>query len=207
MNNFFEHEITSFNGDPSKNDALEEGEGLSGAAHNDNIVLVGFMGTGKSTVGRRLAKLLGREFIDTDLEIERLTEMTVSEIFRRHGETRFRSEERLLVKRLAEHKGYVIATGGGTVLNPENWRDLAQSGVIIGLYAPLDEIYKRIGYRNDRPLLRGDRQVVEELWAKRQPIYNQADWTIDTTHKGIEQVVEEIFSLYEGGSMDARTED
>lgn len=172
----------------------------------DNIVLVGFMGTGKSTVGRRLGKLLGREFIDTDVEIERLTGMTVSEIFRRHGETRFRSEERLLVKRLSDQKGYVIATGGGTVLNPENWQDLAQSGTIIGLYAPLDEIYKRIGYRNDRPLLRGDRLEVEQLWARRQPIYNQADWTIDTTNKGIDEVVQEIVDRYEGGSIDARAE-
>ena len=173
----------------------------------DNIILVGFMGTGKSTVGRRVAKLLEREFIDTDVEIERLTGMTVSEIFRRHGETRFRSEERLLVKRLADHKGYVIATGGGTVLNPENWQDLAQSGMIIGLYAPVDEIYKRIGYRNDRPLLRGERQEVEKLWEKRQPIYNQADYTVDTTNKGIDQVVEEILSLCEGGPVNARTED
>ncbi|AGA69881.1 shikimate kinase [Desulfitobacterium dichloroeliminans LMG P-21439] len=176
-------------------------------APKDNVILVGFMGTGKSTVGRRLAKLLGRDFIDTDVEIERLTEMTVSEIFRRHGETRFRSEERLLVKRLADQKGYVIATGGGTVLNPDNWQDLAQSGVIIGLYAPLDEIYKRIGYRNDRPLLRGDRQVVEELWAKRQPIYNQANWTVDTTDKGIDEVVQEIFDRCEGGALHAGTED
>jgi len=173
----------------------------------DNIVLIGFMGTGKSTVGRRLAKLLGMEFIDTDQEIERLTEMTVSEIFRRHGETRFRSEERLLVKRLAELKGYVIATGGGTVLDPENWQNLAHSGTIISLYAPLEEIYKRVGYRNDRPLLKGDRQEVENLWTKRQPVYNQADWTVDTTNKGIDQVVEEIMELWEGGVPDARAED
>ncbi|HHY27461.1 MAG TPA: shikimate kinase [Desulfitobacterium dehalogenans] len=203
-NDFSNNEMNPYRNNPPE----LEPEGPPHAVPKDNIILVGFMGTGKSTVGRRLAKLLEREFIDTDVEIERLTEMTVSEIFRRHGETRFRSEERLLVKRLAEHKGYVIATGGGTVLNPENWQDLARSGVIIGLYAPLDEIYKRIGYRNDRPLLRGDRQEVELLWAKRQPIYDQADWTIDTTHKGIEEVVEEIFSLYEGGFMnDARTED
>lgn len=173
----------------------------------NNIILVGFMGTGKSTVGRRLAKLLNRNFIDTDQEIERLTGMTVSEIFRRHGETRFRSEERLLVKRLSDQKGYVIATGGGTVLNPDNWQDLAQSGVIISLYAPLDEIYKRIGYRNDRPLLKGDRKEVEELWTRRQPIYNQANWIIDTLNKGIDQVVEEIVDLLEGGSVNARAED
>lgn len=171
-----------------------------------NIILVGFMGTGKSTVGRRLAKLLDWEFIDTDVEIERLLDMSVSEIFKRHGETRFRSEERLLVKRLAEKKKCVIATGGGTVLNPENWADLAQSGVIFGLYAPVDVIYERIGYRNDRPLLRGERKDVEELWAKRQPIYNQANYTVDTTDKGIEEVIQEVFDIYERGVTSAETE-
>ncbi len=172
-----------------------------------NIILVGFMGTGKSTVGRRLAKLLDWEFIDTDIEIERLLDMSVSDIFKRHGETRFRSEERLLVKRLAEKRKCVIATGGGTILNPDNWADLAKSGVIVSLYAPVDVIYERIGYRNDRPLLRGDRKDVEELWAKRQPIYNQANYTVDTTNKGIEEVIQEVFDIYEGGVARAGTED
>ena len=98
---------------------------------NINIVLIGFMGTGKSTVGKRLAKSLGWEFIDTDVAIEELTGLSVADLFRLHGETRFRSEEALLVKRLSEQKGYIIATGGGTVLNPENWRYLAQHGVLV----------------------------------------------------------------------------
>ncbi|NMA69986.1 MAG: shikimate kinase [Desulfitobacterium sp.] len=172
-----------------------------------NIILVGFMGTGKSTVGRRLAKLLDWEFIDTDIEIERLLETTVAEIFKRHGEVRFRSEERLLVRRLADKRKTVIATGGGTVLNPDNWSDLAKSGVVFGLYAPLDVIYQRVGHRNDRPLLRGERKEVEELWARRQPVYNQADYTIDTTDKGIDEVVEEIYQIYKGGKVGAGTED
>ncbi len=164
-----------------------------------NIILVGFMGTGKSSVGKRLAKILGWDFIDTDVEIERLTGLTVSEIFRRHGETRFRSEERLLVKKLKERDQCVIATGGGTVLNPQNWEELSQSGVMITLYAQLDEIYERIGYRNDRPLLKGDREEIEERWAKRQPVYRQADLIIDTTDLGIDEVVQEIICELKGG--------
>lgn len=173
---------------------------------NKNIILVGFMGTGKSSVGKRLAKILGWSFIDTDVEIERLTGLSVSEIFRRHGETRFRSEERLLVRRLKEQVNCVIATGGGTVLNPLNWEELAQSGVMVTLYAPLDEIYERIGYRNDRPLLRGDREEIEERWAKRQPIYRQADLIIDTTDMGIDEVVQEIICEIKGGVSDERAE-
>lgn len=171
-----------------------------------NIILIGFMGTGKSTVGKHLAKTLGWSFVDTDVEIEELTGLSVSEIFRRHGETRFRSEERLLVRRLKERENYVIATGGGTVLNPQNWEELAQSGVMITLYAPLDEIYERIGYRNDRPLLRGDREEIEERWAERQPIYRQADWIIDTTDMGIDEVVQEIIHVIKGGASDERAE-
>lgn len=171
-----------------------------------NIILMGFMGTGKSSVGKRLARILGWSFIDTDAEIERLAGLSISEIFRRHGETRFRSEERLLVKRLKERENCVIATGGGTVLDPHNLEELAQSGVMITLYAPLDEIYERIGYRNDRPLLRGDREEVEELWAERQPFYRQADWIIDTTDMGIDEVVQEIIHLIEGGAHDKKAE-
>jgi shikimate kinase len=166
-----------------------------------NIVLLGFMGTGKSTVGKRLAKDLGWDFIDTDAEIEELTETSINEIFRRHGETRFRSEEQLLVKRLKRRKHCVIATGGGTVLNPQNWEDLAQTGVMIALYAPLDEIYERIGHRNDRPLMKGDREEIEALWEVRQPIYGKADCVIDTTNMGIEDVVQEVTRVIKGRDM------
>lgn len=165
-----------------------------------NIVLLGFMGTGKSTVGKRLAKILGWDFVDTDAKIEALTGTSISEIFRKHGETRFRSEEVLLVKRLKERHHCVIATGGGTVLNPENWKELSQRGLMIALYAPLDEIYRRIGHRNDRPLLRGDREEIQALWERRQPIYGKADWVIDTTNRGVDEVVQEILQVIKGES-------
>lgn len=170
-----------------------------------NIILIGFMGTGKSTVGKRLANSLGWSFLDTDAEIEKLTGLCIADIFKRHGETRFRSEEALLVKRLKDRKESVIATGGGTVLNPENWKELSQYGIIIALYAPLKEIYERIGQRNDRPLLKGSRREVEKLWVERQPIYEKADYVIDTAEKSIDEVVEEIILVIKGDAMNERS--
>ena len=161
------------------------------------IVLVGFMGTGKSTVGRRLAKTIAWDFVDTDAEIENITGLTVAEIFRRHGEKRFRSEENLLVKRLNGVHRCVIATGGGTVLNPENWRLLKQEALSVHLYAPVDVILERVGHHPDRPLLKGSREETEALWQQRLSIYRQADWTIDTTVIDIEQVENEILARIE----------
>lgn len=129
-----------------------------------NIVLIGFMGTGKSTVGRRLAQALSWNFVDTDAEIGDVTELSVSEIFRRYGETRFRSEESIVVTRLAQTEEIVIATGGGTVLNPINWEVLAQNGIIVSLYAPLEVILQRIGHKNDRPLLRSSPEEIKTLF-------------------------------------------
>ncbi|GAB6171419.1 shikimate kinase [Paradesulfitobacterium aromaticivorans] len=163
-----------------------------------NIILTGFMGTGKSTVGRRLARTLGWDFIDTDSEIERITEMSVAEIFRRHGETRFRSEENLMVKRLMTRENCVIATGGGTVLNPENQAILSGIGVVISLYAPVETILDRVGQRTDRPLLKTGREEIEFLWQARQVSYARAEYTVDTTDKSVEEVEGEILTYLEG---------
>lgn len=157
-----------------------------------NIVLIGFMGTGKSTVGKRLAQLLAWDFVDTDCEIGEVTNLSVTEIFRRHGETRFRSEERIVVARLSQQERIVIATGGGTVLTPRNWEYLSQNGIMIGLYASLEAILSRIGHKNDRPLLKGPKEEIEKLWSERQACYAQADFTVDTTEKNIDEVVSEI---------------
>jgi len=162
---------------------------------SENIVLIGFMGTGKSTVGKRLAKALGKEFIDTDAEIEDITGLAVAEVFRRYGETRFRSEENLVIKRLSRKTGCVIATGGGTVLNQENWEVLARNGVMIQLYAPLDVVLTRITQKGSRPLLKGSHDDLERLWAARQPVYSRATYTVDTTDKGIDGVVNAILAL------------
>ncbi|EHQ88069.1 shikimate kinase [Desulfosporosinus youngiae] len=162
-----------------------------------NIVLIGFMGTGKSTVGKRLAQSLAWDFVDTDYEIGEVTSMSVSEIFRRHGETRFRSEESIVVTRLSQQERLVIATGGGTVLNPANWNALAQNGIVIALHASLEAILARIGHKNDRPLLKGPRDVIEKLWSDRQACYAQADYIVDTSKKSIDEVVREILAWLE----------
>jgi len=157
-----------------------------------NIVLIGFMGTGKSTVGKRLALSLAWDFVDTDWEVGDVTSLSVTEIFRRYGETRFRSEERLVVRRLSQQEHIVIATGGGTMLNPLNWNDLAQNSMVIGLHASMEEIIKRIGHKNDRPLLKNTKEEIEKLWSERRECYAQADLMIDTTQKNIDEVVSEI---------------
>lgn len=163
-----------------------------------NIVLIGFMGTGKSTVGKRLAQSLAWDFVDTDCEIGDVTNMSVTDIFRRHGETRFRSEERIVVTRLSQQEQMVIATGGGTVLIPQNWYLLAQNGIMINLYASLDVILSRIGHKNDRPLLKGPIEAIEKLWSERQGCYAQADFTVDTSQQTIDEVVNEILERLGG---------
>ena len=157
-----------------------------------NIVLVGFMGTGKSTVGKRLAQSLEWDFVDTDCVIGEVTSLSVTEIFRRHGETRFRSEERIVVARLSQQDQIVIATGGGTVVDPLNLKALAQNGIVIGLHASMEAILRRIGHKNDRPLLKDSKEAIEKLWSERQECYAQSDFMVDTSQKTIDEVVREI---------------
>lgn len=163
-----------------------------------NIVLVGFMGTGKSTVGRQLAQLLNWNFIDTDNEIEERTNMTINDIFQIHGESRFRSEERLVVQSVSQQENVVIATGGGTIINPLNWEDLNRDGFVIELYAALEDIIVRVGSNRDRPLLKGSEEGIKKLWSERQKYYGQAQYKIDTTGKNVDQVVAEIQHLLGG---------
>jgi len=162
-----------------------------------NIVLVGFMGTGKSTVGKRLAQSLAWDFVDTDCVIGEVTSLSITEIFRLHGETRFRSEERIVVSRLSQQDQIVIATGGGTVLNPLNREALALNGIVIGLHASLEAILSRIGQKNDRPLLKGSKEEIEKLWLERQECYAQSDYMVDTSLKTIDEVVNEILTWLE----------
>ena len=159
-----------------------------------NIVLIGFMGTGKSSVGKRLAQSLAWDFVDTDWVIGEVTNLSVTEIFRRHGETRFRSEEKIVVARLSQKEQIVIATGGGTVVDPVNLQALARNGFIVGLHATVDTILSRVGQKNERPLLKGTKEAIETLWSERQECYAQADYTVDTTQKSIDEVVSEILA-------------
>lgn len=164
-----------------------------------NIVLIGFMGTGKSSIGRKLAKILEMEFIDTDQEIERLTGLTIPQIFAKHGEIRFRSEEKLMVKKVAKKNNCVISTGGGVVLDPSNIAELKKTGIIICLTASPQEIYARVKRKGGRPLLRkrNSPEAIAQLMEERAPYYRCADFYVDTTHLSVDAVLEKILQFLE----------
>lgn len=172
-----------------------------------NIVLIGFMGTGKTSTGRLLASRLGRPFIDIDRKIEKECGMTITEIFAMKGEEYFRMKERTVIARVSRYTNAVIATGGGVALQPENMSRLRKNGVIISLTASKEAILERTGRRNTRPLLeRPDREeFVARLLAQREKYYQIADLRIDTTNCSPHQVTEQIISfLRNGGHMHGR---
>lgn len=143
-----------------------------------NIALLGFMGSGKTTAGKRLARRLHMQFLDTDRMIEELLGLTVREIFRKYGEARFRGEEALLISKLAAAaRNAVIATGGGVVLNPQNIENLKRSSRLILLDPPLELLLKRLAGKKNRPLLNASSNpaaAAARLLAERQPLYREA---------------------------------
>ena len=163
-----------------------------------NIVLIGFMATGKTVIGRKLAGLLKREFVDTDAAIEKLTGKSVSQIFAAEGEARFRLEEEHLVQKLSSRDNLVIATGGGLVLNPENLRLLKKNGVLIALTASPEVIHARVKRNKNRPLLaEGDLlSRIKELMQQRKHAYAAAEITIDTGKHSLDDAVKQINSIY-----------
>ncbi|MBI3592190.1 MAG: shikimate kinase [Nitrospirae bacterium] len=159
-----------------------------------NIVLTGFMGTGKTEVGRILSQRLGYMLIDVDSEIEREQKLAITEIFRRFGEPEFRDMESDAIRRLSEMENLVISTGGGAVLRQENMDNLREKGVIVCLAASPETILKRTCSNNDRPLLQVDNplQKIKELLDFRRPYYEKADIMVDTEEKTPLEVAEEI---------------
>lgn len=165
-----------------------------------NLILVGFMGTGKSAVGKLLAQKLNRTFVDLDRKIEKEAGWNIPQIFAFEGETGFREREARAVREAVEMKDHVIATGGGVMLNEENVRLLKKSGTLVCLTASPDVILRRTTTTlPTRPLLAGHepRQRVEELLKLRAPFYAQADLTVDTSDKSVEKVAEEILCKLE----------
>lgn len=161
-----------------------------------NIVLCGFMGSGKTTIGSALAKLLGYKFIDLDRYIEKKTKKTVSEIFDTYSEAYFRALEHKFSKRLSRKKGLVIALGGGTVLNPENTEVLKKSGSIIYLNVDADTVKARLNGDKTRPLLYKDKNsAITNLLELREPIYSAAaDFTVDAT-KTKTEIINDILNI------------
>jgi len=148
------------------------------------IVLVGLMGAGKTTVGRRLAALLRLPFIDADEEIERAAGLEVSEIFALHGEEEFRRGERRVIARLLQGPPHVLATGGGAFVNADTRALVRAHATSIWLRADLDVLMRRVEKRDNRPLLKqGDpRAIMERLMAERYPIYGEADLVVDSNN-------------------------
>ncbi len=164
-----------------------------------SIVLVGLMGAGKTTVGRRLAQRLGLAFVDTDTEIERAAGETIPEIFERHGEAAFRDGERRVIARLLERGPQVLATGGGAFMDETTRANIAARGISIWLKADLDVLMKRVGRRSNRPLLKTDnpRAVMEHLMTQRYPVYAQADLTVESVEGPHDSVVEDVIARIE----------
>ena len=162
-----------------------------------NIIITGFMGTGKSVVAKELARKLKMEYIDMDQVIEKQQGLTIPDIFTKYGEKYFREQENKLVKELSKKENIVIATGGGTLLSSDNTRILRQKGNIICLYADSQIIYNRVKRRNNRPLLNGENILdkINHLLKERKKIYDNIKWKIDTTNFTTQEVVDQIIKL------------
>ncbi len=166
----------------------------------DNIILCGFMGCGKSTVGALLAKKTGMSFVDLDTYIENKTKMTVSEIFEKYGESRFRDMEREAVKEISQKKGIVLAAGGGTLTFEVNVETLNKSGTIVLLDLPVEVVAERLKNDRTRPLLnRSDKdKAMRELYNKRLPLYRHAADVIVNADQSPLQVCLEILNHING---------
>lgn len=158
------------------------------------VVLVGMMGAGKSTVGRRLANRLGLPFVDSDDEIEEAAGMSVGELFESYGEAQFRDGERRLIVRLMDGKPKVVATGGGAFVDDQTRALMLATSTTVWLKANVDILAERVGRRDTRPLLRDadPAKILGELMAKRESSYNQAHIHIESGAGAHEQTVERI---------------
>ncbi|MFV0295724.1 MAG: shikimate kinase [Hyphomicrobiaceae bacterium] len=159
-----------------------------------SLVMVGLMGCGKSTIGRRLANRLEIPFVDADDEIERSARKTIPEIFADHGEDYFRAGERRVISRLLDSGPRVLATGGGAYMNAETRATIRQNGIAIWLKAELDVLMRRVMKRDNRPLLQvaDPEAVMRELMEKRYPVYAEAEIVVESRDVPHEVIVDAI---------------
>ena len=164
---------------------------------NKNIYLVGFMGTGKTTVGKILAKKLNREFVEMDEEIEKREGKKIVDIFRLFGEPYFRKVEKEILKEIASCSNLVVSCGGGVIVDEENLKILKETGIVICLKAKPSIIYERTKKTKERPLLNvpDPLKKIKELLARRAPFYAKADYFVNTSTLTPEEVSEEIIKI------------
>jgi shikimate kinase len=167
---------------------------LAAALGRRSIVLVGMMGAGKSSIGRRLAARLGIPFSDADAEIEEAAGMSIADIFKAHGEPSFRSGEARVIARMLEQGPQVLATGGGAFINPQTRARIHQKGISVWLKAEIDVLSRRLRRRNDRPLLRtaDPTATLASLLAARNPVYGESDLVVMSRDVPHDVIVEEI---------------
>ncbi|AYO30715.1 MAG: 3-dehydroquinate dehydratase [Thermoanaerobacteraceae bacterium] len=168
-----------------------------------NIILIGFMATGKTSVGKKTAGILNMDFVDTDLLIEESLGLTVPEIFAKFGENYFREKESQIVQEVANKNNTVVATGGGIVLNPGNMKALGSTGIIFWLKAPVELIYERVKNDGYRPLAYNKSiKDIEDMYKKRYNLYEKYnDFSIDVSGKSVENIAGEIVAYYKNISF------
>ena len=169
---------------------------LATALGNRSVVLVGMMGAGKSSIGRRLAGRMEIPFVDADIEIEKAAGMSIAEIFSAHGEAYFRAGEGRVIVRLLDGGPQVLATGGGAFMNPETRATIRAKGISVWLRATLEVLNRRIKRRGDRPLLKDSDPVetLKRLIEQRYPVYAEADVTVESREVPHETIVDEILT-------------
>lgn len=177
--------------------APSPGERAKSALGRRNLVLVGLMGAGKSAIGRLVAQQLGLPFIDTDTEIERVSRMSISELFAAYGEEEFRALETRVIKRLMRSGPRVVSTGGGAFINDKTRKQIERSGgVSVWLNADLEVLWERVNKRDNRPLLKTEnpKQTLKDLMDKRYPIYALADITVQSRDERKEVIAAEVLT-------------
>ncbi|MBU6320433.1 MAG: shikimate kinase [Alphaproteobacteria bacterium] len=172
----------------------ERSDGGAVGTLDRTVALVGLMGVGKSTIGRKLAEALGAPFRDSDEEIEKASGLSVQEIFDKHGEPEFRRVERRVIERLLSGPPIVLATGGGAYIDPHTRSLLKERARTVWLRADLEVLWKRVSRKQNRPLLKRDnpRQVLADLNTVRSPIYAEADAVVDSSEGPQAQTVSAI---------------
>jgi shikimate kinase len=161
-----------------------------------NLVFVGLMGAGKSSIGRPVAQQLGLPFVDTDAEIERVSRMTIAELFAAYGEQEFRALETRVIKRLLKGGPRVVSTGGGAFINESTRLHVKRGSLSVWLKADLDVLWERVSKRDTRPLLKTEnpRQTLENLMNARYPIYAEAEVTVISRDVRKETMVDEVLA-------------
>jgi shikimate kinase len=163
-----------------------------------NIAFIGFMGSGKTTIGKRVSMILKREFIDMDDFLVNREGMSINDIFATKGEAYFRKLESDLCKRFETPKGKIIATGGGVIKSPENIKSIKKGSIIIYLKSTPEKINSNLQHDNSRPLLAVEDKLgkIREILAERQPIYEKyADYTIDVSDGNVEESIQSVLDI------------